>query len=93
MGENMSLIIALVIGGVIGWLAAKVAGREEGVIASVIIGIVGSIIGGLLSSLLSGGNQAYLSFSWVGLAWSFVGSLILVFLLNAFQHRSHHTNA
>jgi uncharacterized membrane protein YeaQ/YmgE (transglycosylase-associated protein family) len=87
----MSLIIYLILGAIVGWLAAKVAGRNEGIIASMVIGIIGSIIGGALSRFLSGSDQAYLSFSWAGLIWSFVGALILVFLLNAFQHRTHHT--
>lgn len=86
----MGLIITLIIGGVIGWLAAKVAGRDEGIIASIVIGIVGSIIGSFLSTALSGSNKAYLAFSWSGLIWSFIGALILVFILNAFQHKSHH---
>lgn len=88
----MGLIITLIIGGIVGWLAAKVAGRNEGIIASVIIGVIGSIIGGLISTIISGSNRAYLSFSWMGLFWSFVGALILVLLLNAFQHKPHHTN-
>jgi len=88
----MSLIIVLVMGGIVGWLAAKIAGRDEGIIASVIIGIVGSIIGSFLSAALRGSDQAYLAFSWTGLFWSLVGALILVFMLNAIQHRSHHTN-
>jgi len=88
----MSLIIALILGGLIGWFAAKVAGREEGILASIVIGIVGSIIGGWLSSAFSGSDQSYLTFSWAGLFWSFIGALILVFILNAFRRNGHHTN-
>ncbi|HEY4160775.1 MAG TPA: GlsB/YeaQ/YmgE family stress response membrane protein [Candidatus Saccharimonadales bacterium] len=87
----MSIIISLIIGGVIGWLAAKVAGRNEGIIASMAIGIVGSIIGGFLSVVLGAGGHAYLSFSWASVAWSFIGALILVLILNALQHNSHHS--
>lgn len=87
----MSLIITLLIGGIIGWLAARVAGRHEGVVASVVIGVVSSVIGGFLSTVLSGG-QAYLAFSWAGLLWSFIGALVLAFLLNAVQRGPHHTN-
>jgi uncharacterized membrane protein YeaQ/YmgE (transglycosylase-associated protein family) len=86
----MSFIIYLIIGGIVGWLAAKVAGRNEGIIASVVIGVVGSAIGGVVSRLFTGGDQAYLVFSWVGLFWSFIGALILVTILNAVQHKSHH---
>ncbi len=86
----MSIIISLIIGGIVGWLAAKTAGRNEGIVASIVIGVIGSIIGGLLSRMLGMGDQAYLAFSWVGLFWSFVGSLILVAILNAVQNRSRH---
>ena len=88
----MSLLIALIVGGIIGWVAARIGGRDEGIVASIAIGIVGSIIGGLLSTALSGGDQAYLTFSWSGFIWSLIGALILVFLLNAVQHRPHHPN-
>ena len=86
----MSIIIALIIGGIVGWLAAALAGRREGIIGSVAIGVVGSIIGGVLSSLFRGGSQSYLSLTWPGLVWSFIGALILVIILNAAQHRTHH---
>jgi uncharacterized membrane protein YeaQ/YmgE (transglycosylase-associated protein family) len=87
----MSLIVYLILGAFIGWLAAKLAGRSEGIIASIVIGIVGSFIGGLVSRLFTGGDQAYLAFSWGGLSWSFVGALILVVILNTAQHRRHHS--
>lgn len=88
----MSLLVSLILGGIIGYIAGRVGGRDEGVIVSVIIGVIGSIIGGLLSTMLSGSDQSFLAFSWVGLAWSFVGSLILVFILNAVQRRSRHSS-
>lgn len=84
----MSIIIALIIGGVIGWLAAAVVGRREGIIASIVIGIVGAIIGGLLAGLFGSSQQSYLSFSWAGLIWSFIGAVIFAALLNSLQHRS-----
>jgi len=88
----MSLLVALIIGGFVGWLAAQIGGRSEGFVASVLIGIVGSFIGSFISTLFTGGDRAYLAFSWVGVFWSFVGALVLVFLMNAFQGRSasHH---
>lgn len=86
----MNLLAVLVIGGVVGWLAARVAGRNEGIIASILIGIVGSVIGSFISTLFTGGDRSYLAFSWMGVFWSFIGALILVFILNALQRSSAH---
>ena len=86
----MSLIVALILGGLVGWIAAAIMGRDEGVFMSILIGVVGSVIGGWVSTLFTGGDRAYLTFSWSGLFWSFVGSVILVAILNAVQGR-HHT--
>jgi uncharacterized membrane protein YeaQ/YmgE (transglycosylase-associated protein family) len=88
----MSLIVALIIGGIVGWVAAAVTGRNEGIVGSVAIGIVGSIIGSILAGLFSSGNTTYFSFTWAGLAWSFVGAIIFAAILNTLQHRSttHH---
>ena len=85
----MSLIIALIIGGLIGWAAARLAGRDEGIIASIVIGIVGSIIGGLLAGLFGSSNHSFLTLTWSGVLWSFLGALILVAILNAVQYRPH----
>ncbi len=86
----MSLIIALLIGGLVGWLATRVTGREEGIILTVAIGIVGSLIGSFVSSMIVGTDLANLAFSWSGIFWSFVGALILVFMLDFFQRGTHH---
>lgn len=84
----MGILAIIIIGGIVGWLAARVAGRHEGIIASVVIGIVGSFIGSFISTLFTGSDKSYLTFSWVALFWSFLGSLVLVLILNAVQHRS-----
>lgn len=80
----MTLLIAIVIGALVGWIASQIMGRSEGLAASIIIGIVGSFIGGLLSSVFTGTSQSSLGFSWTGIFWSLIGSIILVALLNAF---------
>lgn len=84
----------LIIGGIIGWIAARIMGRDVGILMSVVIGIVGSFIGGFLSVLLTGGNHSYLAFSWVGLFWSLIGSIILVAIANSVSshsRRHHHS--
>jgi uncharacterized membrane protein YeaQ/YmgE (transglycosylase-associated protein family) len=87
----MNILLMLIIGGLIGWLAAALSGREEGIVASIIIGIIGSFIGGFLSALTTGSTIS-MSFSWPGLFWSFIGSLVLVAILNMAQHRPHTTH-
>jgi len=86
----MNLLLALIVGAVVGWIAASLAGRKEGFFGSVAIGIVGAFIGGILSSIISGSMKTYLDFTWSGLFWSLIGSLVLVALLNSIQHKSHH---
>lgn len=86
----MSIVTMLVIGGIVGWLAAAVAGRREGIIASVIIGIIGAIIGGVLARAVGSSDAGLGALSWASVAWSFIGAVILVAIMNAVQHRSHH---
>lgn len=86
----MSIIITLIVGGLVGYIAARLLGRREGILASVLIGVVGSFIGSFISTLFSGSNQSYLSFNWVGVFWSLLGSLILVGIMNAMSSHSHH---
>lgn len=86
----MGLILAIIVGGIIGWLASLVSGRNEGLIGSVIIGIIGAFIGGALSSFFGSGTQNFMSFTWTGMFWTFLGSLILVVILNAVQSRGRH---
>ena len=85
----MNLIVALIVGGLVGWIAAQAAGRSEGIVASIVIGVIGSFIGSFLSVVLTGVDRSYLAFSWPGLFWSFVGSLVLVLIINAISGRAH----
>lgn len=86
----MSFIITILIGGLVGWLATRVTGRDEGMVMTVIIGILGSLIGSFVSAMIVGTDLANLAFSWSGIFWSFIGALILVFVLDLFQRGKHH---
>lgn len=86
----MSIIAMLIIGGVVGWLAAAVAGRREGILASIVIGIIGAIIGGVLARAFGSSDAGLSMLSLASVAWSFIGAVILVAIMNAVQHRSHH---
>lgn len=86
----MSLIIYVADWRTSGWLANRVTGREDGIIMTVIIGVIGSLTGSFVSSVIVGTDLVNLAFSWSGIFWSFVGALVLVFILNFFQRGSHH---
>lgn len=85
----MSILVAIILGAFVGWLAASLMGRNTGVIMNIVIGVVGSFIGSWASLLFTGADRSFLAFSWVGLFWSFVGAVILVFILNMIS-RPHH---
>lgn len=87
----MSIIVAIILGGLVGYLASRLMGRQEGILMSVIIGIIGSFIGGFVSKLITGSDKSFLAFSWMGLFWSLIGSVILVAILNAISHPRRHT--
>ena len=87
----MSIIVAISLGGLVGYIAARMLGREEGILASIVIGIIGSFLGSFISRLFTGSDQAFLSFSWMGLFWSFIGAVVLVAIMNAMSRRHHPT--
>jgi uncharacterized membrane protein YeaQ/YmgE (transglycosylase-associated protein family) len=87
----MSIIVAIILGGLVGWIAARLLGRDEGIVMSIIIGVIGSFIGSIISSFTTGSDKSFLAFSWMGLFWSLVGSVILVAIMNAVSHPRRHT--
>lgn len=83
----MGLLITILLGALVGYIAAHVMGRHEGFIVSTLIGIVGAILGNFISDLLGFGNQSALAFDWSNLLWALGGSIVVVLILNAIQHR------
>lgn len=84
----MGLIITILLGALVGYLAAHMFGRREGFVVSTIIGVVGAVLGNVVSRALGVGNQSALAFDLSGLLWALGGSIIVVLILNAVQHRS-----
>lgn len=84
----MAIIIWLIIGGVIGWLASLVmrTDAQQGIILNIVVGIIGSFIGNWVGGLF--GYGATLSFSAVGLLWSFIGAIILLAIVNLIRRGS-----
>ena len=87
----MNFIIWLVVGGLIGWVASVVmkTDAQQGIILNVVVGIVGALLGGwLLSPLFGVGTINQDNFSLPALAVSFVGSVILLAIVNFFRRGS-----
>lgn len=80
----MNIIVWLIMGGLIGWAASIFMGTDgrQGIILNVVVGIVGAVLGGwLLSGLFSSGSINQGDFSVSGLIVSFLGAVILLFLV------------
>jgi uncharacterized membrane protein YeaQ/YmgE (transglycosylase-associated protein family) len=80
----MNIIVWLVVGGLIGWLASVFMGTDarQGIMLNVAVGIVGAVLGGwLLGGVIGGGSINQGDFSLSGLLVSFLGAVILLFLV------------
>lgn len=87
----MTFLIWLIIGGIIGWLASLVmrTDNQQGLILNVVVGIVGAFLGGwLLSPLFGTGTINADDFSLASLATSFLGSVILLGIVNLIRRGS-----
>jgi uncharacterized membrane protein YeaQ/YmgE (transglycosylase-associated protein family) len=61
------------------------------IVAIILGGFVGWAAARLwVSTLFTGSDRSFLAFSWAGLFWSFIGAIILVAIINAFQRPRHH---
>jgi uncharacterized membrane protein YeaQ/YmgE (transglycosylase-associated protein family) len=86
----MNILIWLVVGGVLGWLASMVmkTDAEQGIFLNVVVGIIGAMLGGfLLSPLFGTGTINSGDFSLASLGVSFLGAVILLFIVNLFRGR------
>lgn len=85
----MDWIVAILVGALVGWLASMVmkTDAEQGPLMNIVIGIVGGLLGALIFGRWLGFSsaQAAGTFSWMGILWAFLGSLILIGILKAFR--------
>jgi len=81
----MGFLIAIIVGALVGWIASKImrTDPEQGALANIIIGIIGAFLAQLIfGSLLGIGSAAATgSFSFWGIIWGVVGSVILIGIL------------
>lgn len=83
----INFIVWLIVGGVIGWLASLVmkTDGQQGIFLNIIVGIVGSFVAGFFSR---GGNMNNGDFSLPTLLWAFLGSVILLAIVNLVRRGS-----
>jgi len=85
----MSWLVAIIVGGIIGWLASMIMSTDsqQGIIANILIGIIGSLLGSwIFGSLLGIGTASQAgTFSFWGIVWGIIGSVILIAILRAFR--------
>jgi uncharacterized membrane protein YeaQ/YmgE (transglycosylase-associated protein family) len=78
----MGVIAWIIIGLLAGWLAAKITQSPHGLLRNLVVGLIGSIIGGLLFTKL--GLNVVPDF-WGELITAIVGSVVLLFILQAIR--------
>jgi uncharacterized membrane protein YeaQ/YmgE (transglycosylase-associated protein family) len=78
----MGIVGWIIIGALAGWLASMVSGndRKMGALANIAVGIVGGLIGGFIMNLLGGAGIT--GFNLWSLLVAFIGSLILLWIVN-----------
>lgn len=83
----MFIFLWIMFGALVGWLASLIThdNGRMGLIANIVVGLLGSVLGGLIASAF---NIATVStFSWLGLAFSILGAVILLYVLSLFRGR------
>ncbi len=83
----MGIIGWLVIGALAGWIASMITGnnKQMGAGKNILVGIIGGFIGGLVMNLL--GGYGITGFNLWSLLVAVLGSVILLWIVNAFSRR------
>ncbi|RKD33076.1 GlsB/YeaQ/YmgE family stress response membrane protein [Lacrimispora algidixylanolytica] len=78
----MGIIGWIIIGALAGWLASMVTGNDGkmGAFANICVGVIGGLIGGFVMNLL--GGTGITGFNLWSLLVAFIGSLILLWIVN-----------
>lgn len=81
----MGLISWIVIGALAGWLGSIITGNNAkmGAGKNIIVGVIGAFIGGFVMNLI--GGVGITGFNIWSLFVSFIGSVILLLIINAFS--------
>lgn len=85
--DILGFLIWIIFGAVIGWIAGVIMKDERGLLGNIIVGIVGSMIGALLSTLVT--KTAFGNFSLMGVIFSVLGAMLLIFLKQLLMGKRH----
>jgi uncharacterized membrane protein YeaQ/YmgE (transglycosylase-associated protein family) len=80
----MNIVIWLVVGGLVGWAASVFMGTNgrQGIVLNVVVGLLGAVVGGwLLEGVFRSGSINQGDFSVPALLVSFLGAIVLLFVL------------
>lgn len=87
----MTLILILLVGGIIGWLASILmrTDAQQGIFLNIVVGVIGALIAGVVVTPLIGGAPITSgAFDIMSLFASFLGSVILLAIVNLFRRGS-----
>ena len=85
----MNILAWIVIGGIAGLLASLlVRGTGLGIIGDIIVGVIGAVVGSFLLTLVLPGTFSFTGFNWGSLIISFIGAVILLFIVRLVRGRS-----
>lgn len=83
----MGLISWIIVGGIAGWLASIFTGNDKkmGVGSNILVGILGGFIGGFIINII--GGNGITGFNIWSLLVSFIGSVVLLTIINAVSRK------
>jgi uncharacterized membrane protein YeaQ/YmgE (transglycosylase-associated protein family) len=84
----MGIILLIVVGGLLGWLASIImrTDAQQGILLNIVVGIIGALLAGfLINPLIGGGNILAGDYSASALLVSFLGSVVLLAIVNMFR--------
>jgi len=80
----MATILWIVFGGLVGWIEdLSMPKVRQNVALDIVFGVVGAVIGVWVATLF--GLNGFISFDWWSLLASFLGAVILVWIVSAFR--------
>lgn len=87
----MEFLIFLIVGLIAGILAKAImpgrASEPGGWLMTIVLGIAGAFLGGFLGRALGLGGNASGSFSFMGILWATIGSILIIALARLFTGR------
>lgn len=82
----LSIIITILLGALVGWVASIITKRdaEHGAVENILVGVAGAFIGSLIANGFNA-TDGWISLTIGDVFWAFVGSVLLLVILNLMQ--------